>query len=292
MKKTTSNHQKSRKNWSQPNPTCPVIISRVPIYAPILRNVYNSPRKNVIYRYKNKWGIVDVEGKPITQEHRAILDVAKKIAKKTKKYNTGAWGIFFNVYELKKKLGYEGGSGNKRFIQRLEDMRRNKLTIQTKEKIAVSGIIDYYDYENKIQNIEGINLARLRQDNCTFEIRFSPNYMQTYKICVRAHYDDLIEEILKIKDGTIQAIIHFFLTHKSKCRYEIKQVLQDIAAITDEISDRQIEKLMRKPIEYKVDLENFGIIVEEETKTLYYKRNPKVFFSNPPKTSKPKTHQE
>lgn len=292
MKKTTqSTKSENRRKWTSPNPTCPIIVSRVPLYAPVLKTVYNSPRKTAIYRSETPWGIIESEGKLITQEHRAILDMATKLSKKKKKYNNGSMGVFFDIYRLRKILKYEGGRGLKLFIQKLEDMRKNKLTIQdkTKQKVSVSGIIDYYDYENRIDDKEGIELANARQGNCIFEIRLSPNYMKIYQMGIRAHYDELIDDIIKIQDGTIRAMIHFFLTHQKTCRYTIKQVLEDIGAITNEISKRQIEKLMKKPIEYKAELEKFGIIVED--KTLYYKRNQKVFFSHPPKISEPKYHE-
>ena len=283
-------HITDRATWSSPNPTAPVIESRVPVFAPILRGSHNSlPRKG---RYETPWGWVELQGPVLTQEHRAILDMAMARAVKKKVFQeTGGMAVWFDTYQVKKALGpkYSGGDGHKRFLQRMEEMRRVKLTVHSKRtgRTRVSGILDGYSYtfdENNPAQFEGgIKTARSRQGNCLHEIRLSPNFMLFFKEDLRVHYDPLVLEIVQIPDGTIRAIILFFLTHSKNCRFPIRQVMEIVGAISDGQSDRMNREVMAKPEKFKAELGNFGIFVEGEM--LRYERHPKVFFTNPPEVS-------
>ncbi len=277
----------SRRSWSSPNPTAPVIESRVPVFAPILRVSHNSvPRKG---RYETPWGWVELEGPILTQEHRAILDMAMAMAVKKQVFReTGGMGIWFDAWEVKKALGpkYSGGEGHKRFIERIREMRRAELRVHSHQsgKTRESGILDSHTYDENHPDPPGREgIKTTWRGHCLYEINLSANFMQFFKEDLRVHYDPLVPEIAKIPDGTIRAIVLFFLTHERTCRFTIRQVMEIVGAITEGMVKSSISEIMSKPGKFKAELETFGIFVEEET--LRYERHPKVFFTNPPQTS-------
>ena len=280
-------HTTDRASWSSPNPTSPVIENRVPFYAPILRVSHNSrPRTG---RHETRWGWVELSGPVLTMKHWAILKMSMARAVKKQVFQgTGGMAVWFDTYRVKKELGaeYSGGKGHRLFLQRMEDMRKVKLTVRNKRtgRIIVSGILDWfsytYDEDNQDQFAGGIKTARSRQGNCLHEIRISPNYMQFFREDLRVHYDPLVPEIVSIPDGTIQAVILFFMTHKEKCQYPVSQVMEIIGAIEEAMTKGTVSKIMAKPEKFKTELENLGIFLEG--KMLRYERHPKVFFTNPP----------
>lgn len=289
-----------RSTWSSPNPTAPAIESRVPIFAPILRVSHNSrPRTR---RYETQWGWVELSGPVLTQEHRAIILIAKTMSIKFKNWNDGSMSLWVDALDVKKALGYHGGSGHKRFEQRIEEMRKVKLTSYSSstKKIRNSGILSESEYSD-IPKDEGMQKNRewmtvykpsdvgkktKEQIDIMFkgshlrEIKFSTNYMQFFREELRVHFDPLVPKIVQIPDGTIRAIILFFLTHEKGCQYSISKVMKIIGAIMEETDRADVSRIMAKPKKFKADLENFGIFVEGET--LRYERHSKVFFTNPP----------
>ncbi len=272
------------KTWSSPGPTAPCIESRVPIFAPILRVSHNSKSREK--RYETPWGWVELEGPVLTQEHRTILDMAMAMAVKKQVFQeTGGMGIWFDAWEVKKALGpkYSGGEGHKRFIERIREMRRAELKVHSNRtgRTRESGIIDSHTYDENHPDPPGREgIKTTWRGHCLYEINLSANFMQFFKEDLRVHYDPLVPEIAKIPDGTIRAIILFFLTHSQECRYSIRQVMEIIGAIGEGMAKSTISEIMAKPEKFKTEIESFGIFVEEET--LRYERHPKVFFTNPP----------
>jgi len=275
------------KAWSSPNPTAPVIVSRVPIFAPILRVSHNSSDRGG--RFETPWGWVELSGPVLTQEHRTILDMAMAMAVKKQVFlETGGMGIWFDAWEVKKAIGpkHSGGEGHKRFIERIREMRRAELRVHSNRtgRTRESGIIDSHTYDENHPDPPGREgIKTTWRGHCLYEINLSSNFMQFFKEDLRVHYDPLVSEIAKIPDGTIRAIILFLITHKNTCRFKIRQVLEIIGALSEGQSDRMNREVMAKPKKFKTDLEKFGIFVEEET--LRYERHPKVFFTNPPQVS-------
>ncbi len=275
-------HTTDRATWSSPNPTAPVIESRVPVFAPILRVSHNSLSRTG--RYETPWGWVELSGPVLTQEHRAILDMAMARAVKKQVFQeTGGMAIWFDAWEVKKALGYEGGSGHKRFIERIREMRRADLRVHSNRtgKTRESGIVSDHTYdESHPDNPERQGIRTTWRGHCLYEIQLSPNFMQFFKEDLRVHYDPLVSEIVAIPDGTIRATILFFLTHEKACRFSIRQVMEIIGAITEGMGKSTVSEIMSKPKKFKAELGNFGIFVEGEM--LRYERHPKVFFTNPP----------
>ena len=184
---------------------------------------------------------------------------------------------------MKKALGprYSGGEGHKRFIERIREMRRAELRVHSNQtgRTRESGIIDMHTYdESHPDNPDRPGIKTTWRGHCLYEIRLPPNFMQFFKEELRVHYDPLVPEIAKIPDGTIRAIILFFLTHKKDCPYAIRKVLEIVGGIPNNKGD--LSRALAKPEKFKAELETFGIFVEGEI--LRYERHPKVFFTNPP----------
>ncbi len=201
---------------------------------------------------------------------------------------------------------YSGGEGHKRFLQKIEEMREVKLTVHNAHtrKTRFSGILSECQYSDT-QKDGGVHKNRewmiayleasdaekkakeqinaMFKGSCLTEIKISANYMRFFKEDLRVHCDPLVPEIVRIPDGTIRAIIQFFLTHEKSCHYSIRKVMVIVAAITEKTDKADISRIMAKPEKFKIELENFGISVEGEK--LRYERHPKVFFTNPPEAS-------
>ncbi len=277
------------QKWSSPNPTAPCIESRVPFYAPILRVSHNSrPRTG---RYETPWGWVELSGPVLTMKHWAILKMAVKMSVEKQVFKeTGGMTVWFDAWEVKKALGSEylsGGKGHKQFIQRIRELYRAELRVHSNRtgRTRESRILDSHTYdENHPDNPERAGVLQMKsapsRGHCLYEIRLSPTYMQFFREDLRVHYDPLVPEIVAIPDGTIQAIILFFLTHKEECRFSIRKVMEIVGAIEEGMTKGTVSKIMAKPEKLKAELGNFGIFIERET--LRYERHPKVFFTNPP----------
>ena len=275
----------SRRSWSSPNPTAPAIESRVPIFAPILRVSHNSHSRTG--RYETPWGWVELGGPILTMKHWAILKMAVKMAVEKQVFKeTGEMAVLFDAWEVKKALGEEylnGGKGHKQFIQKIREIYRAELRVHNNRtgRTRESRIIDSHTYdENHPDNPKRQGVKTTWRGHCLYEIRLSPTYMQFFREDLRVHYDPLVPEIVAIPDGTIQAIILFFLSHKEKCHYPIRKVMEIIGAIEEGMTKGTVSKIMTKPSKFKVDLEGFGIFIEGEM--IRYERHPKVFFTNPP----------
>ncbi len=278
-----------RAAWSSPNPTAAAIESRVPIFTPILRVSHNSHSRTG--RYETPWGWVELGGPILTMKHWAILKMAVKMAVEKQVFKeTGGMAVLFDAWEVKKALGEEylnGGKGHKQFIQKIREIYRAELRVHNNRtgRTRESRIIDSHTYdENHPDNPKRAGVLQMKsapsRGHCLYEIRLSPTYMQFFREDLRVHYDPLIPEIVAIPDGTIQAIILFFLTHKEKGQYPIRKVMEIIGAITGKTDKADISRAMSKPEKFRAELEKFGIFVEG--KMLRYERHPKVFFTNPP----------
>ena len=97
------------KTWSSPTPTEPVVISRVPIYAPVSRLAPNGNRSESGRRSETSWGWVEMSGPVLTWEHRRILLLSKTRAKAEKRWEDGG-GTIDQVLcllrnDLRKELG-------------------------------------------------------------------------------------------------------------------------------------------------------------------------------------------
>ena len=220
-------------------------------------------------------------------KHWAILKMAVKMAVEKQVFKeTGGMVVWFDAWEMKKALGEEylsGGKGHKQFIQRIRDLYRAELRIHNSRtgRTRESRIIDSHTYdENHPDDPERQGVKTTWRGHCLYEIRLSPTYMQFFREDLRVHYDPLVPEIVAIPDGTIQAIILFFLSHKEKGQYPIRKVMEIIGAITGKTDKADISRAMSKPEKFRAELEKFGIFVEG--KMLRYERHPKVFFTNPP----------
>lgn len=279
----------SRRSWSSPNPTAAAIESRVPIFTPILRVSHNSHSRTG--RYETPWGLVELGGPILTMKHWAILKMAVKMAVEKQVFKeTGGMAVLFDAWEVKKALGEEylnGGKGHKQFIQKIREIYWAELRVHNNRtgRTRESRIIDSHTYdENHPDNPKRAGVLQMKsapsRGHCLYEIRFSPTYMQFFREDLRVHYDPLVPEIVTIPDGTIQAIILFFLSHKEKCHYPIRKVMEIIGAITGKTDKADISRVMSKLEKFRAELEKFGIFVEG--KMLRYERHTKVFFTNPP----------
>lgn len=289
---TTKN---DRSTWSSSNPTEPVIISRCAIYAPISRM---SPRgsRSALQKHsrETQWGRGEKSGPVLTWEHRRILLLAKIRAKQTRLWEDGSLSLWIDAYEIKKELGYDnGGEDHRRFIQRLRDMKTaNLVTLNNRtRKLTESSILwSYsYNYQNPSSDLElpdeekEILKRKMRtvreKGNGLFEIRISKEYMSLFADDLRIHCDPLIPDLVQIKDGLSASIILFFLTMKDACRYKIQDILKIVGAVESKMTKGRVSQIIKK-VKINKKIEQFGITVEGDC--LVYKRNQKVFFTNPP----------
>ena len=293
------------KTWSSPTPTEPVVISRVPIYAPVSRLAPNGNRSESGRRSETSWGWVEMSGPVLTWEHRRILLLSKTRAKAERLWEDGSLSLWIDAYEVKKELGYAaGGSGHKRFMQRLRDLKAAELVVKNFKtgRTTESSILWSFSYDREKTDTpakpgiftrtrrpkkeKGVAEPEAFSAPSLFEIRISKEYMSLFGDDLRIHHAPyLIRDLVQIGDGMIASIVSFFLSHKEKCRYKMRQVLESIGTITEKTDKADVSRAMSKPKKFKSELENFGICVDGEC--LVYERNKRVFFTNsPPAASK------
>lgn len=288
------------KTWSSPTPTEPVIISRVPVFAPVTRPPTTGKRSAPGERMETSWGWVEMSGPVLTWEHRRILLLSKVKAKEERLWEDGSLSLWIDAYEVKKELGYaNGGSGHKRFMQRLRDMKNANLKIYNNKtkQMTESSVLWSFSYDREKTDTPGkpgiftktrrpkkekkIAAPEVFSGPALFEIRISKEYMSLFGDDLRIHHTpDLIRDLVQIGDGMIASVGSFFLAHKEKCRYKIRRVMEVIGAIKEGMTKGTVSKIMAKPEKFKEELEKFGICVDGEC--LVYERNRRVFFTNPP----------
>jgi len=285
--------------WSSPTPTEPVIISRVPVYAPVSRPATKGKRSAPGGRFETPWGWVEISEAVLTWKHRRILLLSKTSAKAEKLWEDGSLSLWIDAYEVKKELGYKGGSGHNRFLQRLRDMKTSNLKIYNNrtKRMTESSVIWSFSYDKgkpdtpakpgiftktrRPKMEKGVAEEEAFLAPSLFEIRISKEYMSLFGEDLRIHHSpDLIREFVKIGDGMIATVVAFFLSHKEGCRYKISRVLEIIEAIRPEMTKGRISQMIKKVRMDKEILERFGIGIEGEC--LVYDRNNRVFFTNPP----------
>ena len=289
------------KTWSSPTPTEPVIISRLPVYAPVSRLAPNGNRSGAGRRSETSWGWVEISGPVLTWEHRRILLLSKTRAKAEKRWEDGSLSLWIDAYEVKKELGYDnGGRDHRRFLQRLRDLKATALVVKNYKtgSVTESSVLWSFSYDREKTDTpakpgiftktrrpkkeeKGVAEPEVFSFPSLFEIRISKEYMSFFEDDLRIHHHpDLIRDLVQIRDGTIAAIVEFFLTHERTCRFTIRQAMEIIGAITPGMAKSTVSEIMAKPEKFKTELETFGIFVEGET--LRYIRQTKVFFTNPP----------
>ncbi len=288
------------KTWSSPTPTEPIIISRVPVYAPVSRPATTGKRSAPGRRLETSWGWVEMSGPVLTWEHRRILLLSKTRAKAERHWEDGSLSLWIDAYEVKKELGYaNGGKDHRRFMQRLRDMKTAVLVVKNFKtgRTAESSVLWSFSYDREKADTpakpgiftktrrpkkeKGVAEPEVFSGPSLFEIRTSKEYMSLFGEDLRIHHTpDLIRDLVQIEDGLIASVVSFFLAHKEKCRYKIRRVLESIGAIEEGMSKGAVSKIMAKPEKFKSELEDFGICVDGEC--LVYERNKRVFFTNPP----------
>lgn len=299
MRKSTTKSS-DRSTWSSPNPTEPIIISRVPVYAPVSRPA-TTGKIIVGGKIETPWGWVEVSGPTLTWEHRRILLLAKIKAREEKGWEDGSHSLWIDAYKIKKELGYtNGGEDHRRFIQRLRDMKTANLKIYNNKtkRLTESSVVWAFSYDSEKTNIReklGIFTTTRRPKGekegevlglSLYEIRISKEYMSLFAEDLRIHHaPDLARDLVQIKDGAIASIVFFFLSQKDACRYNIRQILEIVGAIKTGMSKGRISQIIKK-VKLNKELERFGIHVE--TECLSYSRNTRVFFTKPPSKTSPK----
>ena len=288
------------KTWSSSTPTEPVIISRLPVYAPVSRLAPNGNRSESGRRLETSWGWVELSGPVLTWEHRRILLLSKTMAKSERLWEDGSLSLWIDAYEVKQELGYaNGGRDHRRFMQRLRDMKNAAMVVKNYKtgRTTESSVLWSFSYDREKPDTPakpGIFTKTRRPKKgkeerkeeaflglSLFEIRISKEYMSLFGDDLRIHHDpDLIRDLVQIGDGMIASVVAFFLAHKEKCRYKIRRVLEIIGAIEEGMTKGTVSKIMAKPEKFKEELEKFGICVDGEC--LVYERNRRVFFTNPP----------
>ena len=272
-----------RSTWSSPNPAEPVIVSRVGVYAPVSRLSSRGSRSNQTKRsWETKWGRIELSGPILTREHRRIILLSKFRAKETRVWEDGSLSLWIDAYEVKKELGYaNGGEEHRRFMQRLRDMKAANLKIHDyrTKRTTESSVIWSFSYDREKPD-ESANPRVFVTDKgaVLFEIRLSKEYMDLFAFDLRVHFDPLIPDLIRLKDGIIESIVLFFLTQNT-CQYRILDVLTTIQAILPGMSKGTVSDLLRK-VKNNKDLERFQITVDEDS--LVYVKYPKLIFTNPP----------
>ncbi|NPV51806.1 MAG: hypothetical protein HPY60_11520 [Candidatus Methanofastidiosum sp.] len=248
---------------------------RLPVFAPTYKPAKNTKktREEII---QTPWGQLSIQGE-LTQLHRDILDWIFAKAKQHEKHESV---FLFTTRQLAKGLGIYCKNGNyhKFITNKLEEMRKAKVTIKTDKFTVHFGLIRKHGYSEYIKNAEAEKGKKLFKDKVYYVV-FEPEYMMLLKTDVAIFYLPLVDEIINIDDPVVKAFVRFVISHQN-----LKMHLNSIIDVLglDDISNRNKARKKKEILERKEYLqEKFGIKIDDKQMVSYTQKKPDVFFVVP-----------
>lgn len=140
----------------------------------------------------------------------------------------GSMAFFFSMYDLHKLLNIQSKNNHNWIKDKLMELRKINIVIKPKtgQGYRVTGIIRKFDYldpnvlANESKDIRdkftiSHDKRKLFGKNTLFYVTFESEFIRMVYSNINVYCDKLMNEIFKIKSGTLQAIIKFLLTNKS-----------------------------------------------------------------------------
>ncbi len=248
---------------------------RVGVFAPITQITANS----LIYKefvsnkrvrtIETNWGSVKIKGNILTQIHKDIIDAIFATATFTEKTKRGNVALFFSSYKVQECLRKKS-KGNSTWLKRkLDEIKTTNIEYVDKDG-------NTFDF-----NITDSGGYSVKKDS--FMIIFTEGYMNFFQNQVGVNYKKELENLMKVDDPLIKAIIRFFFTHANNMQIHLINMLEVLGYPMSERSKRTAKKTIKDYIEI---LNQFNITIDTKTMLLSYAKLDTITHNMPSKTKK------
>lgn len=215
--------------------------------------------------FENREYKIKLRNRLLSQQHRDLLDVifSEKLLKRTK---NNEYYSEFSLYFILKKLG-KGQDGKSRAVL--------KEKIQDLVDVVIS--LERFDgSSNSWSDIHILDKAQYSSKSKKFVIKFSSDYINSFKSDTIINYDKYLPAILAIKNDTIKAFVRYALV-SNYINSQLVDMLVDLGINIDTISSRQLNKIKKTIKDF--DLSGFGITITDSEQVSYNKLNDINFWT-------------
>ncbi len=216
-------------------------------------------------------------------------------------WDDGSMTFFFSLGEIQKFLGINAGKKQHWIKDKLLEMRKINIIIKSKHAhdYLVTSIVRKFRYvdpkvlagkSEQIQKKYKVfnDNRHVYGDNTLFFVQFESEFIKMLHEDINIYCNKLMPEILKIKSGTIQAIIKFLITHK-EIQISLDKLLQTVGLRTIAeakqtpgyiyVSEQRYKQIKSEIRSQKEMLkEKFGIEITDND-LIKYKQHEDVWYS-------------
>lgn len=255
------------------------------------------------FRFENQWGTCVVRDCFLTQTHNNILDAIFDKSKLKKVAPDGQILVVFSPYEILCAVGHKYKTHHNWLDERLEDLRKVRVNTEINGLKITGGIVRKHA-KSLMDNEDAQRRGGFAENAKFWYVIFESEYSRFFLHDVKVHYQALLPEIFRLKNGVTQAVVRFCLSHD-----QVNMALDDIllargafdrlmpedepepgriTIVTPVRTQQQIRKDIRdEAVALKSD---FGIEIRkmgDGQEGIFYKKHPKVWFESPEKTVLP-----
>ncbi|QOY52305.1 hypothetical protein [Candidatus Sulfurimonas baltica] len=253
------------------NATSSVDTTRSSIFLPYSNIQSTNTYKNFVSNgnkgsiFENREYKIKIRNRLLGQSHRDILDVifSEKLLKRTTNNEHYAE---FSLYFILKKLGKSQGGKNRDFL---------KEKIQDLVDVVIS-LERFYGSSNSWSDIHILDKAQYSSKNNKFIIKFSSDYINSFKTDTLVNYDKYLPAILAIRNDTIKSFVRYVLANDF-INFQLVYVLEQLGINTKAIGTRQLNKIKKTIKDF--DLSVFGITITDSEQVSYNKQNDINFWT-------------
>lgn len=263
-------------------PVAPVIVSRVPVFAPTERRT----RAERVWHGETPWGSVTVTG-CLTQLHRHLLDCAVATALEATPTEEGGVTLIVDPHEM---MTWRGStSWDYRWLEALlEDLRRASVRISDRADgfpVQVTGIVTRYGrYDRQRRLARGRISHRDDGRRDMLAITISGAWWRMWADRPTAHYAAHLRTIAALSPIG-QAIARLCLGQRDGWCIGMDRALQSVGAWSDAMGatpHKARQRARRALAEDAGQLAGMGIVLDLTRRTIAFRRPPDVWISIPP----------
>jgi len=262
---------------------------RIGLFAPVLRKTVGSKICDDFEKNGKKRELIFPNGKLVvkrvllTQMHHQILEAIMTIRNNMHRKSDHGDNKHILYAEFKAAD-----------VSKIYGSRLNTATLKEKlEDLKVAPIEMIYtkgssDTESSNRNFAILSEYAYDEDTKLFSVEFNNTYIKLFGSTIGINYGHLLDGINKIKNGFVQHVIKFFLTHDDErsifeCAYKLETLLIDTFKIVkkEELDEQLFRHYIKQLNKKKSDLFEYGIDWDVDTKKLTYTSKKNVFFVYP-----------
>lgn len=253
------------------------------VFAPVNNITHNSKTaielkaNKKISRFTN-WGKITIEKTVLTQKHKDLFDCIITYADfLTLKNEPGTIAYAFSGQDMNKK--YYGEDTKTKNLSQLDKMLTDML----------SAVISIEANNGDKVKFQIFSFAGYSEEHQSYVVKINHDYARFFASCLTINYSEELQDILKIDDPIIKAIVRLALTQKSTLSMKIHDPSAPrgrtgiLEAIGFPIESPSQEKRAYKVLkDYVETLRHFGVHYNPNDKsTIRYKKKLDIRFIPP-----------